>query len=61
MRNLKWVILALVIVGALFSIQAWAADKQLVIYMQCGGTQGMAQRWRAPTEPGQLPRRTMSS
>ncbi|MGD0726062.1 MAG: substrate-binding domain-containing protein [Spirochaetia bacterium] len=40
MRNLKWVVLALVIVGALFSVQTWAADKQLVIYMQMGGTQG---------------------
>jgi simple sugar transport system substrate-binding protein len=39
-RNLKWLVLALVIVGALFSVQTWAADKQLVIYMQCGGTQG---------------------
>ena len=40
MRKLKWIILAFVIVGALFSTQVWAADKQLVIYMQCGGTQG---------------------
>jgi simple sugar transport system substrate-binding protein len=39
-RNLKWIVLALVIIGALFSVQSWAADKQLVIYMQCGGTQG---------------------
>jgi len=39
-RKLKWIILAFVIVGALFATQAWAADKQLVIYMQCGGTQG---------------------
>jgi simple sugar transport system substrate-binding protein len=40
MRKLKWVILAVVIFGALFASQAWAQDKQLVIYMQCGGTQG---------------------
>ena len=40
MRKLKWVILALVVFGALFATQAWAADKQIVIYMQCGGTQG---------------------
>ncbi len=40
MRKVKWVLLALVIFGVLFSTQAWAADKQLVIYMQCGGTQG---------------------
>ena len=40
MRNLKWIILALVIVGSLFAVQTWAADKQLVIYIQCGGTQG---------------------
>jgi simple sugar transport system substrate-binding protein len=39
-RNLKWIVLALVIVGALFAVQTWAADKQIVIYMQCGGTQG---------------------
>jgi simple sugar transport system substrate-binding protein len=39
-RNLKWLVLALVIVGALFAVQTWAADKQLVIYIQCGGTQG---------------------
>ena len=40
MRKLRWIILAFVIFGALFSTQAWAADKQIVIYMQCGGTQG---------------------
>jgi simple sugar transport system substrate-binding protein len=40
MRKLKWVILAVVVFGALFASQAWAQDKQLVIYMQCGGTQG---------------------
>ncbi len=40
MRKLKWVILALVVFGALFAAQAWAQEKQLVIYMQCGGTQG---------------------
>jgi simple sugar transport system substrate-binding protein len=39
-RKLRWIILAFVIFGALFSTQAWAAEKQLVIYMQCGGTQG---------------------
>jgi len=38
-RKLKWVILAVVLFGALFSAVAWA-DDQLVIYMQCGGTQG---------------------
>ena len=37
---MKWVILALVVFGALFAVQTWAADKQLVIYIQCGGTQG---------------------
>jgi simple sugar transport system substrate-binding protein len=40
MRKLKWVILAVVVFGALFASQAWAQDKQLVIYIQCGGTQG---------------------
>ena len=40
MRKLKWVILAVVVFGALFAFQAWAQDKQLVIYIQCGGTQG---------------------
>ena len=40
MRKLRWVILALVVFGALFAAQAWAQEKQLVIYMQCGGTQG---------------------
>jgi len=30
----------MVIIGSLFTVQGWAADKQLVIYMQCGGTQG---------------------
>jgi simple sugar transport system substrate-binding protein len=39
-RKMKWVILALVFVGVFFSTQAFAADKQIVIYMQCGGTQG---------------------
>jgi simple sugar transport system substrate-binding protein len=39
-RSLKWVVLAMVIIGSLFTVQGWAADKQLVIYMQCGGTQG---------------------
>jgi simple sugar transport system substrate-binding protein len=29
-----------VVFGALFAAQAWAQEKQLVIYMQCGGTQG---------------------
>jgi simple sugar transport system substrate-binding protein len=40
MRKLRWIILAVVVFGALFAAQAWAADKQLVIYIQCGGTQG---------------------
>jgi simple sugar transport system substrate-binding protein len=40
MRKLRWIILALVVFGALFAAQAWAQEKQLVIYMQCGGTQG---------------------
>jgi simple sugar transport system substrate-binding protein len=40
MRKLRWVILALVVIGCLFTTQAWAADKQILIYMQCGGTQG---------------------
>ena len=40
MQKLRWVLLALVVFGALFASQAWAQDKQLVIYMQCGGTQG---------------------
>jgi simple sugar transport system substrate-binding protein len=40
MRKLKWIILAVVVFGALFASQAWAQDKQLVIYIQCGGTQG---------------------
>jgi simple sugar transport system substrate-binding protein len=40
MRKLRWVILALVVFAALFAAQAWAQEKQLVIYMQCGGTQG---------------------
>lgn len=46
MRKFKWVILALVVFSVLLSLQACAkgttqtAGKQLVIYMQCGGTQG---------------------
>jgi simple sugar transport system substrate-binding protein len=40
MRKLKWIILAVVVFSALFASQAWAQDKQLVIYIQCGGTQG---------------------
>lgn len=40
MRKMKWVILAIVVVACLFTTQVWAADKQLVIYIQCGGTQG---------------------
>ena len=40
MKKLKWVLLALVVFAALFAAQAWAQEKQLVIYMQCGGTQG---------------------
>ena len=39
MKKLSLVLLALVVLGALFAAQAWA-QKQLVIYMQCGGTQG---------------------
>ena len=39
-RKMKWVILAIVVVACLFTTQVWAADKQLVIYIQCGGTQG---------------------
>ena len=39
MKKLRWILLALVVLGALFASQAWA-QKQLVIYMQCGGTQG---------------------
>jgi len=39
-KKLKWVLLALVVFAALFAAQAWAQEKQLVIYMQCGGTQG---------------------
>jgi len=38
-KKLSLVLLALVVLGALFAAQAWA-QKQLVIYMQCGGTQG---------------------
>lgn len=40
MRKLRWIILAFVMFGVLLSTQAWAAEKQIVIYMQCGGTQG---------------------
>jgi simple sugar transport system substrate-binding protein len=39
-RKVKWIVLAVVVLSALFSVQAWAADKQIVIYMQMGGTQG---------------------
>jgi simple sugar transport system substrate-binding protein len=39
-KKLKWAILALAVFAALFAAQAWAQEKQLVIYMQCGGTQG---------------------
>ena len=39
-RKMRWVILAIVVVACLFTTQVWAADKQLVIYIQCGGTQG---------------------
>jgi simple sugar transport system substrate-binding protein len=38
-KKLSLVLLALLVLGALFASQAWA-QKQLVIYMQCGGTQG---------------------
>ncbi len=40
MRKLTWVLMALVFCGILFSTQVWAQEKQIVIYMQCGGTQG---------------------
>jgi simple sugar transport system substrate-binding protein len=47
-RKLKWILLAVVVVGVLFSLQACAksstqaAGKQIVIYMQMGGTAGDA-------------------
>ena len=41
MRKSNWMILASVLFGALFCGPGdAAAEKQLVIYMQCGGTQG---------------------
>ena len=40
MRKLSWVLLAFVLCGILFSVQVFAQEKQIVIYMQCGGTQG---------------------
>ena len=40
MRKSIWLVLASALFGALISTQASAAEKQLVIYMQCGGTQG---------------------
>ena len=42
MRKLTWILLAFVFCGIFFSAQVWAQDKQIVIYMQCGGTQGDA-------------------
>jgi simple sugar transport system substrate-binding protein len=45
-RKLRWVILAFVAFGVLFALDSCtksttqAAEKQIVIYMQCGGTQG---------------------
>ena len=40
MRKLSWVLLAFIGFASLFSAQVWAQEKQIVIYMQCGGTQG---------------------
>jgi simple sugar transport system substrate-binding protein len=40
MRKVTRLALAVGLFGALFGTGAWAADKQLVIYMQMGGTQG---------------------
>ena len=43
MRKLNWVVVAAVVFACLFSTQAFGQNnqtKQLVIYMQCGGTQG---------------------
>lgn len=40
MRHVKWVILAMSVLGILFSVQGFAAEKQIVIYMQMGGTEG---------------------
>ena len=40
MRHVKWVILAMTVLGILFSVQGFAAEKQIVIYMQMGGTEG---------------------
>jgi simple sugar transport system substrate-binding protein len=39
-RHAKWVILAIVVFAVLFSVQAFAAEKQILIYMQMGGTEG---------------------
>jgi simple sugar transport system substrate-binding protein len=39
-NKMRWAILVTALLGVSFSSRAWAADKQLVIYMQCGGTQG---------------------
>jgi len=45
-RKLRWIVFAFVVLGLLFSAQAWAggtkeaAAKQIVIYMQMGGTEG---------------------
>jgi len=40
MRKLTLILVALVLAGALFAATAVAQEKQIVIYMQCGGTQG---------------------
>jgi simple sugar transport system substrate-binding protein len=39
-RHAKWVILAIVVFAVLFSVPAFAAEKQILIYMQMGGTEG---------------------
>lgn len=40
MRHLKFAVLAVAVCGILFSAAAFAAEKQIVIYMQMGGTEG---------------------
>ena len=46
MRNLKWFLVTFVVIGVLLSTQAWAGgtkeatEKQILIYMQMGGTEG---------------------
>ena len=40
MRHGKWMILAMTVLCILLSVQGFAAEKQIVIYMQMGGTEG---------------------